>query len=263
MWDKIFRNLKAIKDEDINSSAKIELESILYQEKMEYLVETLHLRNIYYTLTDNEIQRKIVNELDEFVYPELNMKFDKHEIFEFCSELKQFYVIITRPKTFLVFYENNLNHSRDGFYRLMESNSANLIIREDNMNNSQQQFLINVNNYFKDINLTVKSPEELRKLGNDEFNEGNYVRAIYLYKTGKNKILTKISEIFYNEETIEEKINYEINNNKELEKLSQKILDDANFILNEHEEKNLNNIIEGDDNRININNVLERIIKMF
>ena len=211
-------------------------------------------------LTDSEIQNKIINELDDFVYPELDMKFDKHEIFEFCSELKQFYVIITRPKTFLVFYENNLNHSRDGFYRLMESNDAKLIIREDNMNNSQQQFLTNVNNYFREINLIVKTPDELRKLGNDEFNEGHYFRANYLYKTGKNKILTTISEIFYNQETIEEKINYENSNKNELNKLSKKILEDTSYILNEHEEKNLKNIIEKDDNIININDVLEKII---
>ena len=47
LWDKIFRNLKGIKNETINNSAKLELKKILYQENMSYLIETLHLRNIY------------------------------------------------------------------------------------------------------------------------------------------------------------------------------------------------------------------------
>ena len=52
LWDKIFRNLKIVKNESINNSEKLELEIILNQENMSYLIETLHLRNIYHMLTD-------------------------------------------------------------------------------------------------------------------------------------------------------------------------------------------------------------------
>ena len=89
------------------------------------------------------------------------MDFDIHEIFEFCSEIKKFYVIITRPKTFLVFYETNLNKGRNSFYELMKSKPIDLIVEEENGNNTQTQFLNNAFNYFININLKVKTPDEL------------------------------------------------------------------------------------------------------
>ena len=70
---------------------------------------------------------------------------------------KQFYVIITRPKTFLVFYETNLNRERRGFYNFMKSKDIGLIVEEDNANNTQNNFLNNVNNYFREIKLNVAS----------------------------------------------------------------------------------------------------------
>ena len=200
--------------------------------------------------------------MDEFVYPELNIKFDKHEIFEFCSELKKFYVIITRTKTFLVFYENNLNYERNSFYSFMESGEVNLISKEDYDNNSQSQFLENINKYFNDINLKVKSPYELRILGNEEFNEGHYSRAYYLYNTSGNELLSTISEIFYNEENINERINTYDENSPELKKLSQNIVKNAIKILNKHEENNLNNIIPNDPNKINIDFIIKQIVKI-
>ena len=258
LWDKIFRNLKGIKNESINNSAKLELKKILYQENMSYLIETLHLRNIYQMLTEEQIHNKIVNELNDFVYPELDLQFDKHKIFEFCSELKQFYVIITRPKTFLVFYERNLNYERDSFYNFMESQEVSLIVPESY--NSQNIFLDNVTKYFNDINLIVKSPEQLRILGNEEFNEGHYSRANYLYKTAKNDLLATISEIFYNEENKTERINIYNENNSELKSLSKKIVFDVNKILDEHEKNNLNKIIPLDSNKINIENILQQMV---
>ena len=258
LWDKIFRNLKGEKNNSINSSSRLQLESILYQEDISYLVETLHLRNIYLNLEDEEIQNKILDELNEFVYPNLNINLVKHEIFEFCSELKQFYVIITRPKTFLVFYENNLNRGRDSFYQLMKSQEVNLIVEEEN-ENAQNQFLTTVSNYFNDINLRIKSANELRILGNNEFNEGHYSRAIYLYKTARHYLLSSISQIFYNEEVIKERINND-DNSQELKTICNNNIDLITNILEKHEKDNLYNLIEQDNNRININNIVEQMI---
>ena len=56
LWDKIFDNLKGEKNDSINSSAKVQLGSILFKEDITYLIETLHLRNIYLNLNDDEIQ---------------------------------------------------------------------------------------------------------------------------------------------------------------------------------------------------------------
>ena len=259
IWEKIFNNIKGIKNESINSSAKLELTKILYEENITYLVETLNLGRIYQDIyqKENEIKNKIVNELDDFIYPELDLKFDKHEIFEFCSELKKFYVLITRARTFLVFYENNLNIGRDGFYKLMESNNINLIVY-----GNQNNLLDKINKYFRDINLSVQTPDELRILGNNEFNEHHYSRALYLYKIGKNYLLELISEIFNDEENLNERINIYNEKNAELKILSKKIIDNSTKILEEHKKNNLYNKIEQDDNKINIENVLNQIINI-
>ena len=261
LWEKIFKNLKGEKNLSINSSSKVQLRNILCQEDFTYLLETLNLRNIYLDLDDYNIQKKIINELDDFVYPKLNINLDKHEIFEFCSELKQFYVIITRPKTFLVFYESNLNRERESFYELMKSEDIELIVGEEN-EDTQNQFLLKVKNYFRDINLQVKSSNELRILGNNEFIEGHYSRAAYLYKTGRHYLLSSISEIFSNNEIINERINIYSDKSPELIELNNKIIDNITDILNKHENNNLNNINENDENRININNVINQIISI-
>ena len=145
LWNKIFKKLKGGKNNDINSSSLVQLNNILCQENIESLINTLNLMDLYSDLEGkvknqkqnmknnekteekdeniyNEIKKTIMNELKDFVYPiNLNENYDKHEIFEFCSELKQFYVIITRPKTFLVFYESNLDRDRNEFFEFMKS----------------------------------------------------------------------------------------------------------------------------------------------
>mgnify|MGYP003430202878 CR=1 FL=1 len=50
----------------------------------------------------------IINEKKNYIYPKKkeDFTFDIHKYFEFCTELKKFYVLISRPKTFLLFYED-------------------------------------------------------------------------------------------------------------------------------------------------------------
>ena len=212
----------------------------------------MNLKNIYENLNPEKIKEIIISELKNFVYPiDLNNIYDKHEIFEFCSELKQFYVIITRAKTFLVFYEGNLNRERSGFYEFMKSKDINLIETEDNKEITQKKFLEEVSEYFDKINLTVKSPIELRILGNDEFNEGHYSRANYLYKVGNHKSLILISDIFYNEELLNEEINVHNKKNLELKELNLKIVKDITSIIKELEEGNIEEVLGNEKNRIN------------
>ena len=261
LWNQIFQKLKGGINASINETSRVQLTSILCQENIINLIETLNLKNIYPDLKPEEIKDKLIEELKDFVYPiDLNNEYDRHEIFEFCSELKQFYVIITRPKTFLVFYENKLNRERRGFYDFMQSKAINLITTENET--SQKQFLENVSQYFFKINLIVKSPKELIILGNNEFNEGHYSRAIYLYKIGEHKNLTLISEIFYNEEILNEKINIEGEEISQLKSYYNSILEDINTIMNELEKKNLDEIIGKEENKINIKNVFEKMIRL-
>jgi hypothetical protein len=165
LWNKMFEKLEGGVDKTINNSNKAQLLTILSQENINLLIQTLNLKCIYTNLDEETIKEKIVNELNDFVYPlDLNDVYDKHDIFEFCSEIKQFYVIITRAKTFLVFYENNLDYNRREFYNFMKSEKIKLIEEF----NSAEEFLIKVLDYFYKLNLNVKSKKDLRKMGNDE-----------------------------------------------------------------------------------------------
>ena len=259
LWNKIFSNIEGEKNNSINSSSVIKLNNILRQEKIQNLIETLNLKNIYSNLQD--IEKKIVDELKNFVYPkELNNSYDKHEIFEFCSELKKFYVVITRPKTFLVFYENNLNRDRSGFYKFMNSNNINLIDYEDNNNNSQSNFLNEINMYFKNINLIVESHDNLRIIGNTEFKEGHYSRASFLYKKANHQILALISEVFNLKEILDEEINLSDSNKIELNNLNNEIVNKASKLIEIQESTGLQSLIEEDENAININDIYEQII---
>ena len=141
LWHNIFSKLNGGINDSINQSSIVQLNSILCQENINRLIETLNLKNIYENLKPNDIKEKLISELKTFVYPiDLNNTYDKHEIFEFCSELKQFYVIITRAKTFLVFYEVNLNRERRGLYEFMKSKDIDLIESEDNKEINQNKF---------------------------------------------------------------------------------------------------------------------------
>ena len=262
LWHKMFANLTGGINKNINDTSFVQLGILLSEEKISNLIQTLKLNKIYNDLDSEEkIKDKIKDELKSFVYPlDLNYKYDKHEIFEFCSELKQFYVIITRAKTFLAFYETNLNEDRAGFYKFMKSNNINLIVDEDN-NQNKNSFLENVNDYFKAIQLTVKSPKELRILGNDEFNEGHFSRANYLHKIGEHKLLMAISEVFHKEELLNEKINMYYEDNFELIKINKELINDITYIIQEIE-KDPDNALGNDNNKINEEYILGKMISI-
>ena len=260
LWNDIFSNLDGGINDSINSSSINKLENILNKENIQNLIDTLNLKNIY-SCSIEDVKKNLINELRNFVYPkDLNNIYDKHEIFEFCSELKKFYVIITRPKTFLVFYENNLNKERNGFYKFMNSYKINLIDYEDKNNNSQTNFLNDVFIYFKNINLVVESPHKLRILGNSEFNEGHYSRACYLYRKANHQTLSLISEVFYFQEILDEEINSSNTNTIELNNLSNEIVIKTSELIKIKENIGLEKYVQNDENSIDINNIFGQII---
>jgi len=58
--------------------------------------------NLTYSININDI----IEEVKKLIYPKIDKSnFDKHKLFEFYSELKKFYVAISRAKTFIIFYE--------------------------------------------------------------------------------------------------------------------------------------------------------------
>ena len=82
LWNQIFQKLKGGINDSINETSRVQLTSILCQENIINLIETLNLKNIYPDLGSEEIKDKIIEELKDFVYPiDLNNEYDRHAIF--------------------------------------------------------------------------------------------------------------------------------------------------------------------------------------
>lgn len=74
------------------------------------------------------------------------------------------------------------------------------------------------------------------------------------YKRGNHDLLVLISEIFINEEILNERMNSYNYNKEELSYYSNKIIDDITIVMEQIiDNKQCNNIIQNDENRININ----------
>ena len=127
LWDKLFREDNLTESENVSTDSKLELEKLLLKENLKELINSLGLENLYINNTEDEIKAKIINELRNMKYPHLKKGFDIHSNFEFCSELKQFYVIITRPRTFLLFYEEKANEYFQFFDRMIKNGMINYI----------------------------------------------------------------------------------------------------------------------------------------
>ena len=96
-------------------------------------------------------------------------------------------------------------------------------------------------------------------MGNDEFNKGNYSRAKYLYSMANHDNLRCISNVYEIDKDIQE--NYF--NDSDLQNLFTSELDNINKILDEYEKNkndNLSNIIGNEENKINIDNIINKII---
>ena len=83
---------------------------------------------------------------------------------------------------------------------------------------------------------------------------------MFLYNQANNDLLYTISEIFYNEENRNERINSYNDKRKELKEVSDKIIENGLNILDTNEKFNLYNIIPQDNNRINIDKILDKLI---
>ena len=83
---------------------------------------------------------------------------------------------------------------------------------------------------------------------------------MFLYNQANNDLLYTISEIFYNEENVEERINLYNDKSKELKEISDKIIENGLNLLDKNEKYNLYNIIPQDNNRINIDKILDKLI---
>ena len=193
------------------------------------------LEKFYINDDEERIKDKIINELRNMKYPSLKNEFDIHTNFDFCSELKQFYVIITRPRTFLLFYEER-NVQNFSFFNRMINNG----IIEKAISNS---YIDEIIDYYEANNMLCKNKKEMKLFGDRKFNEERYEDAAYFYGKAGEENYQKKAKIYLNYKILkEEKRNHKLLLS-ELKELNYEII---NYI---HDLKNLKKrIFEDTDN---------------
>ena len=98
-WNLFFKNMLLKNGNDIINDFIHEIINILGNENIENLRKSI---NLTYSININSI----IEEVKQFIYPKyVKSNFAQDKLFEFCSELKKFYVAITRARTFIIFFE--------------------------------------------------------------------------------------------------------------------------------------------------------------
>ena len=190
LWDNLFREENLSEYEGDNSDDKLKLEKILLNEDLKELINSLGLEYLYENDNEYEMKEKIINELRYMKYPNLKRDFDIHSNFEFCSELKQFYVIITRPRTFLLFYEEKANEHFSFFIRMINNKIIKYI--RDNF------FIDIIVDFYKSRDMLIDNKTQMKIRGDKTFEEGKYYEAAYFYSKAGEKLLEKHAKIYYN-----------------------------------------------------------------
>ena len=221
LWDKLFREENLSESTGCDYISASNLENILIREDITELISSLKLDQYYMNMDEEHIKRKIIDELNSMTYPSLKNEFDIHSNFDFCSELKQFYVIITRPRTFLLFYEEG-NMSNFSFFNRMINNG---IIRNTNM---QYNYIDEIMGYYIDNQMICRNKDEMRRLGDLSFKEEKYEEAAYFYTKAGEENYTKKASIYLNYEIIKrEKRNHTISKSEFME-LNYEVLNNIN-----------------------------------
>jgi len=190
-WNLFFKKTSLKNGDNIINDIIHEITNLLKFENIDYLNKTL---NLPYTINENSI----IEEIKKFIYPKCDKSdFDKHRLFEFCSELKQFYVIISRARTFIIFYETGRGYNCE-FYNFCINH--NLITKGNEF--IDDIFYQNLRTYF-DKNFKTNF-EQYKNIALNFFNSGYYSRAKYLFKEIKEFDLMKEAEIYELYENIEE-----------------------------------------------------------
>ena len=118
-----------------------------------------------------EIINKIIKIHEDFIYPEINHdNFDKHDFFSFCTEIKQFYVGITRAETFLIFYEES-----DFGKKILQFFIDNELISKDS-----NKIINQIEIEFKNLEILIENNKEMKEKANKLFENKEYKRASFL-----------------------------------------------------------------------------------
>ena len=216
LWDKLFRDDNLDDYNDDYKSSVLELKNILAKENIEQLIKSLRLTQYYEDMGEKEIKKKIIREVEKLKYPSLKKEFDIHSNFDFCSELKQFYVLITRPRTFLLFYEENINSNFSFYKRMINNNIIKKVEKADKVN-----YIDEIMRYYEENQMICKNKEEMKKFAEKKMMEEKYEDAAYFFgKAGEKSYQKKAIIYFFFEKIKEDKRNHKlsINEFKELNK---------------------------------------------
>ena len=202
----------------INEIWKYILKNIRFSE-----VENNYLTFVKQNLDYENISQSIKEEIYTVFKQKYNVEFppnisEQFSLFNFCSELKEFYVAITRAKSRLFIYEENMDILKLFLERI---NDLNILVQEIFIKNKEKKEENNkfnlIENFGDNYNLLNKriiglvkflnksktTKEKLYKTAFDEYNqdnEYNYKKAFYLFQVinediMKNKCLINIKYI--------------------------------------------------------------------
>ncbi len=143
-----------------------------------------------------------------------------HSLFNLCSELKELYVSITRAKTFLFLYEENIKM----FNLYLDLIKEFDLIRED----SEES----INNAIQYLNEHLMEKNKLEDIAKDNYLNGNYKKSEYYYTILNNDEMRIKSEIFLKYQKIEKmksSLKYDKFKFKKLNEETLQLINQVNF----------------------------------
>ena len=190
--------------------------------------ENHNILNIMKELEFEEIKDNIKDEIYNAYKEKLNLSYKgalddelRHKLFNMCAELKELYVAITRAKTCLFFYDEDLN-----IYPLFCKILKNLnIISKDNNQEESTQYAID---YLYEHLLDEK---EFKLIAEDNFKTGNYKKAEFYFNILKDKKMEIQSSIYLKFEELQ-KMESKQEKSHELENMKNELHDLINNNIN-------------------------------
>ena len=180
LWIKVLNHMKFDLTENPNiGDIKKELEFEEVPENIKKEVLSNFKEKISITYTDY---------LDE------NMR---HKLYNMCAELKELYVAITRAKTSLFFYDEDLEVFPN-FVKILRN--FNIINKEEDQDKAIKYAMDYLKEHLLDEN-------ELRNIAEDNLKMGNYKKAEFYFNILKDEKMSKKAFLFYKFEEIQKKKN--------------------------------------------------------
>ena len=183
----------------------------------------------------NALINRIIKNQKRLVKPKVDKKklmFDEHEQFDFCTEIKRFYVMITRPRTFLLFYEEeDCSAIYNAFFKYE-------LISKDTSSTIEKQII----SYFKNAKLSIQNTQKMYHLAEEKFKEKDYKKAAFLFRQINYTNQAMEAEIYMKWEELKDLV-VKGNQHEKVRMLIKSLLSDFNCLPDSYEDKDA---IQGD-----------------